>query len=101
MAATPATGAILRDALLRNAPQDEDSTRAKKSGGIFMRRIVGLIATILTLILHAPSINAQTYPSRTVTIIVPYPAGGPTDQLARQIAPALAEKLGQNFIVEN
>jgi tripartite-type tricarboxylate transporter receptor subunit TctC len=32
---------------------------------------------------------------------VPYPAGGPTDQLAREIAPALSEKLGQNFIVEN
>ncbi len=44
---------------------------------------------------------AQDYPSRTVTIIVPYPAGGPTDQLARVLAPKFAEKLGQNFIVEN
>ena len=44
---------------------------------------------------------AQDYPTRTVTIIVPYPAGGPTDQLARQLAPKLAEKLGQSFIVEN
>jgi len=44
---------------------------------------------------------AQDYPTRTVTIIVPYPAGGPTDQLARQIAPKFSEKLGQSFIVEN
>jgi tripartite-type tricarboxylate transporter receptor subunit TctC len=44
---------------------------------------------------------AQDYPSRTVTIVVPYPAGGPTDQLARVLAPKFAEKLGQNFIVEN
>src|SRR5215204_5400830 len=44
---------------------------------------------------------AQDYPTRVVTIIVPYPAGGPTDQLARVIAPKLSEKLGQNFIVEN
>jgi tripartite-type tricarboxylate transporter receptor subunit TctC len=44
---------------------------------------------------------AQDYPSRTVTIIVPYPAGGPTDQLARVLAPKFAEKLGQNVIVEN
>ena len=44
---------------------------------------------------------AQDYPSRTVTIIVPYPAGGPTDQLARVLAPKFAEKLGQTFIVEN
>jgi tripartite-type tricarboxylate transporter receptor subunit TctC len=44
---------------------------------------------------------AQHYPTRTVTIIVPYPAGGPTDQLARQIAPKFSEKLGEPFIVEN
>ena len=45
--------------------------------------------------------EAQTYPSRPVTIIVPYPAGGPTDALARVMAPKFAAKLGQNFIVEN
>ena len=44
---------------------------------------------------------AQYYPSQNVTIIVPYPAGGPTDQLARVLAQALQEKLKQNFIVEN
>ena len=45
--------------------------------------------------------HAQSYPTRPVTIIVPYPAGGPTDQVARQIAPKLAAKLGQSFVVEN
>ncbi len=45
--------------------------------------------------------SAQDYPSRTVTVIVPYPAGGPTDQLARVLAPKFSEKLGQNFIIEN
>jgi tripartite-type tricarboxylate transporter receptor subunit TctC len=45
--------------------------------------------------------SAQPYPSGVVTIIVPYPAGGPTDQLARVIAPVMSEKLGQKFIVEN
>src|SRR6185437_13463602 len=44
---------------------------------------------------------AQNYPSRPVTIIVPYPAGGPTDQVARQIAPKLSAKLGQQFIIES
>jgi len=44
---------------------------------------------------------AQSYPTHPVTIVVPYPAGGPTDQVARQIAPKLAAKFGQNFIVEN
>ena len=66
-----------------------------------MRRIVGIVAAAFTLLLQVPPLQAQTYPNRVVTIIVPYPAGGPTDQMARQIAPALAEKLGQNVIVEN
>jgi tripartite-type tricarboxylate transporter receptor subunit TctC len=45
--------------------------------------------------------HAQSYPTRPVTIIVPYPAGGPTDLVARQIAPKLAAKFGQNFIIES
>jgi tripartite-type tricarboxylate transporter receptor subunit TctC len=49
----------------------------------------------------AAPLHAQSYPSRPVTIIVPYPAGGPTDQVTRQIAPKMAGKLGQNFVVEN
>jgi tripartite-type tricarboxylate transporter receptor subunit TctC len=52
-------------------------------------------------VLSLASAHAQSYPSRPVTIIVPYPAGGPTDQVARQIAPKLSAKLGVNFIVEN
>jgi len=58
-------------------------------------------AAILALLaLAAPGV-AQQYPSRLINIIVPYPAGGPTDQVARVIAPALAERLGQTVIVEN
>jgi tripartite-type tricarboxylate transporter receptor subunit TctC len=44
---------------------------------------------------------AQEYPSKNVTIIVPYPAGGPTDQLARLLATRFGDKLGHSFIVEN
>ncbi len=44
---------------------------------------------------------AQQYPNRTVTIVVPYPAGGPTDEAARVIGNSLSKKFGQNFIVEN
>ncbi len=60
----------------------------------------GWFAALLVAGWALPS-SAQDYPSRVVTIIVPYPAGGPTDQLARQLAPRFTEKLGQNFIVEN
>jgi tripartite-type tricarboxylate transporter receptor subunit TctC len=48
----------------------------------------------------APSL-AQQYPSRAVTIIVPYAAGGPTDEVARVFANALSTKLKQQFIVQN
>lgn len=44
---------------------------------------------------------AQQYPSRNVTIIVPYPAGGPTDETARMVAQSLSSELKQSFIVED
>ena len=67
-----------------------------------MRRVVSVAAAVILGLLAwvLPGL-AQQYPSRVVTMIVPYPAGGPTDQLARVLAPVLSEKLGQNFIVEN
>src|ERR1700674_1329222 len=47
--------------------------------------------------------HAQTagYPTRSVRVIVPYPAGGPTDVIARLGAQTLSETLGQQFFVEN
>lgn len=66
-----------------------------------MRRAFALPLTVVGLFILATPGWAQPYPSRNVTIIVPYPAGGPTDQVARVLAQALSEKLKQNFIVEN
>lgn len=65
-----------------------------------MRRGLIIACALLGLLTFAVPGAAQ-YPSRVVTLIVPYPAGGPTDQLARALAPALTEKLGQNVVVEN
>src|ERR1051325_10427577 len=45
--------------------------------------------------------TAQPYPSRTVSVIVPYPAGGSVDVVARLIVQKLNETMGQSFIVEN
>ncbi len=56
--------------------------------------VVGLFALVVPAL-------AQPYPNHTVTIIVPYPAGGPTDQVARVLAQALSDRLKQNFIVED
>ena len=44
---------------------------------------------------------AQDYPGRTVTMLVPYAAGGPTDTVARVLAQAMTKPLGQTVIVEN
>ena len=44
---------------------------------------------------------AQTYPTRPITMIIPFAAGGPTDVLGRIIAARMGEVLGQNVIVEN
>lgn len=49
----------------------------------------------------APPAVAQTYPSRTVNLVVPYPAGGAVDGVARILAQKLSEKAGGTFIVEN
>jgi tripartite-type tricarboxylate transporter receptor subunit TctC len=52
--------------------------------------------------LFAPAVLAQSqFPSRTVRIVVPFPAGATTDMLARLIAQRLSETMGQSFVVEN
>jgi tripartite-type tricarboxylate transporter receptor subunit TctC len=45
--------------------------------------------------------NAQAWPQRTITLIVPFAAGGPTDVVARTLAASLSKSLGQTVIVEN
>ena len=60
-----------------------------------------ILAITLAAFAGIATAHAQSYPARPVTVIVPYPAGGPTDQVARQIGPKLAARLGQNFVIEN
>jgi tripartite-type tricarboxylate transporter receptor subunit TctC len=59
-------------------------------------------ALIVAAMVSAPIMaHADTYPSKPIRIIVPYAAGGSTDQLARAIQPAMSEMLGQPVIVDN
>ena len=45
--------------------------------------------------------RAQAYPSRPITLIVPFPAGGPVDTLARFLAERMRASLGQPLVIEN
>ncbi len=63
--------------------------------------IFACAAAALLFAMTAAPAQAQSYPSRPVKIIVPTPAGGPVDVMARLLANALPALLGQNVIVEN
>src|SRR5207248_2635624 len=58
-------------------------------------------AACLAALVVADAVYAQTYPAGNVRIMVPYPAGGPTDVIARLTAEKLSEALGRQFYVEN
>ena len=61
-----------------------------------------LTATVLTLILALPGVcAAASYPARTITMIVPFAAGGNTDMVARALVPSLEKELGAKIIVKN
>jgi tripartite-type tricarboxylate transporter receptor subunit TctC len=59
------------------------------------------LLTTLALTLAATCALAQSWPSKPVTLLVPFPPGGSTDLIARTLAPKLQERLGGSFVVEN
>jgi tripartite-type tricarboxylate transporter receptor subunit TctC len=65
------------------------------------RKFLHLATGAVALSAISSRARAQAYPTRPVRIIVGFPAGGPTDIVARVIAQWLSERLGQEFLVEN
>jgi tripartite-type tricarboxylate transporter receptor subunit TctC len=65
------------------------------------RQFLHLAAGITALPAMSRIARAQTYPSRPVRIIVPFPAGQATDTIARLFGQSLSERLGQPFVIEN
>jgi tripartite-type tricarboxylate transporter receptor subunit TctC len=66
----------------------------RTSKGVFLSALLAVCA--MPVLAHA-----QTYPSRVVTLLVPFPAGSATDGVARKLAEGLQEALKQPFIIEN
>lgn len=59
-------------------------------------------ALVFVAVLAAASwASAQSYPSKQIRVVVPFPAGGGIDAVARQLSPKLSEALGQSLIIDN
>jgi tripartite-type tricarboxylate transporter receptor subunit TctC len=66
---------------------------------IFARALAALF--LAACILGTGAASAQTYPSRPITLVVPYPPGGATDAIARVVQDSMSQSLGQQMVVEN
>jgi tripartite-type tricarboxylate transporter receptor subunit TctC len=66
-----------------------------------MRILIAAITLALVAAAAAAPVRADTFPSRTITLIVPFPPGGSTDVAGRILAQRMGEALGQTVIVEN
>ncbi len=67
----------------------------------FITRLSVTLAVGLSGLMLASGALAQTFPGKTITIISAYPPGGGGDVIARLMAPRLAQRLGQNVIIDN
>src|SRR5262249_39487018 len=72
---------------------------ALQSQGIQLYRVISAIVCVGSLV--ATSAVAQEFPSRPVTLMMPYAAGGPGDTITRIIGQGMGKALGQQFVVEN
>jgi len=66
-----------------------------------MRRWLSPILTALAVVATALGAQAQDYPTRQITLIAPWPAGGAVDALCRAVATPLSDRLGKSVVVEN
>ena len=72
-----------------------------RSSSLTFRKSLPVLASCFLLVSATAHAQPNPFPARPVTLIVPFPAGGPSDVLARTIAQRMGEKLGQPLIIEN
>jgi len=66
-----------------------------------MNKLIAAVAASAAFAASAFAAGAQSYPERTITVVVPFSAGGPTDTVTRLVAEAMSKDLGQQIVVEN
>src|SRR3954470_22607074 len=66
-----------------------------------VKRAAALATTLLAALAVPSAASAQDYPNRSITVVVPFPAGGPSDVVARIVTEAMGKALGQTLVIEN
>jgi tripartite-type tricarboxylate transporter receptor subunit TctC len=68
----------------------------------FLAGLVGLLGIAAVAVTSATWVmSRKTYPARSITVVVPFPAGGPSDVVARVVTDQMAKILGQSLVIEN
>src|SRR5262245_4177526 len=84
----------------RRSPMIAPTTISREDAMIAALRVIGTAAVLLSVLAPAAA-SAETYPTRSIRLIVPFAAGGPTDVIARIVAQKLSESFGQQVVTEN
>jgi tripartite-type tricarboxylate transporter receptor subunit TctC len=64
-------------------------------------KLTSVVGGLLASLILAGTVAAQSYPSKPIHLVVPFPAGGATDILSRALSQELGKKIGQSIVVEN
>src|SRR5262245_2346686 len=86
---------------IRKASRFMDTSGGKCTTSRTIRSMRALLCAALAAIVVVAPVSAQTYPAKPVRMVVPFPAGGPADLVARLLSSKLAEAWGQPLVIEN
>jgi tripartite-type tricarboxylate transporter receptor subunit TctC len=94
---------LLKDQLWRAGKETIiGKVRSEREETSLMRTTLQIVFTVfVSMSLTSAAVSEQAFPARPIRLIVPYPAGGATDVVARIVAEKMSEKLGQQIFVDN